>query len=144
MDGLTDFGDSWKLNRRNRAPKMRRVMQPRTMNRYRQPMLDPRVQHGVSPVPHGGRSVEHEYFGTIPNEMTEATTTPIGWKKDRAASRNRRFVGRNSRVMVASIGMLPPTPKPLREGDARRGRTRELELSARLGGDATERTSWRR
>lgn len=45
--------------------------------------------------------------------MSEATTTPMGWKVDRAQSRNRRLLGRNSRVMVASIGMLPPTPSPM-------------------------------
>lgn len=45
--------------------------------------------------------------------MSEAITTPMGWKVDRAQSRNRRLFGRNSRVMVASIGMLPPTPSPM-------------------------------
>lgn len=70
-------------------------------------MLLPLVQQGVSPVLQAGRPVSHEYLGTRPQAMSEAATTPSGWKVDSQASRMRRFVGRNSRVMVASMGMLP-------------------------------------
>jgi hypothetical protein len=66
-----------------------------------------------------------------PKAMRDATTTPIGyvgvscvqdrgdaiavltWKVLRVARRNRLFFGKNSMVIVASIGMFPPTPKPI-------------------------------
>lgn len=47
-----------------------------------------------------------------PNAIAEHNTTPMGWKTESTARRKRRFCGRNSSVMVVSIGMLPPTPKP--------------------------------
>jgi len=70
-------------------------------------MLLPLVQHGTSPELHEGRVTSHEYLGTRPQAIKDAATTPSGWKVDSQASRMRRFVGRNSSVMVASIGMLP-------------------------------------
>ena len=36
----------------------------------------------------------------------------LTWKVLRVARRNRLFFGKNSIVIVASIGMFPPTPKP--------------------------------
>ena len=62
--------------------------------------------------------------------MSEAITTPMGWKVDRAQSRNRRLFGRNSRVMVASMGMLPPTPSPMQ--NVRKQRASKLLGAAKL------------
>jgi hypothetical protein len=42
--------------------------------------------------------------------MPEATTTPMGCQSERSETRLRRFCGRNSSAMVASIGMFPPSP----------------------------------
>lgn len=50
--------------------------------------------------------------GMKPKAMAEQMTTPMGWKMDRVARRKRLFWGKNSSVMVVSMGMLPPTPKP--------------------------------
>lgn len=44
--------------------------------------------------------------------MAEQTTTPMGWKTESTASRKRLLWGMNSSVMVVSMGILPPTPKP--------------------------------
>ena len=71
-----------------------------------------------------------------PYAMPLQTTTPMGWKTDRAANRKRRFYacqylqqgtccgwkvtwGRNSKVMVVSIGMFPPTPNPTKAVNTR-------------------------
>lgn len=43
------------------------------------PMLELLVQQGVSPVLQAGSS-PHELLGMRPYEMTEATTTPMGWE----------------------------------------------------------------
>lgn len=67
-------------------------------------MLLDLVQHGLSGKLHALYDVSHEYRGTRPHETSEATTTPRGWKVERAQRRKRRLVGRNSRVMVASMG----------------------------------------
>lgn len=53
-----------------------------------------------------------DIVGMKPNAIAEHNTTPMGWKTESTARRKRRFCGRNSSVMVVSIGMLPPTPKP--------------------------------
>lgn len=55
---------------------------------------------------------EHDMVGMKPKAMALQRTTPIGWKMERVARRKRLFCGMNSRVIVVSIGMLPPTPKP--------------------------------
>lgn len=70
-------------------------------------MLLPLVQHGTAPLLQALRPVSHEYFGTRPQAMSEAATTPRGWKTESQARRKRRLLGRNSSVMVASMGMLP-------------------------------------
>ena len=43
--------------------------------------------------------------------------TPRGWKSDRAASRYLFLVGRNSRTIAVSIGMFPPSPKPMKQAN---------------------------
>jgi hypothetical protein len=40
--------------------------------------------------------------------MSVETITPSGWKVDSPARRKRRFVGRNSRVMVALLAVSSP------------------------------------
>ena len=106
------------------------VIAPSVIIVYRHPRFDVIVQQGVSPVLHAGNPVAHELLGIRPNAITVATTTPSGWKVLNAASRKRRLcyvsdhglrktedalltLGRNSSVIVASIGMLPPTPNPI-------------------------------
>lgn len=93
-------------------------------------MLFERPQHGVWPVLHDGKAVSQAYLGTRPHAIREAMTTPIGWNVDRAHSKKRRLVGRNSSVMVASIGMLPPTPRPMQ--NVRKQRAPKLLGAAKL------------
>lgn len=54
----------------------------------------------------------HDMVGMKPKAIAEQTTTPMGWKMESVARRKRLFCGMNSSVMVVSMGMLPPTPKP--------------------------------
>jgi len=89
------------------------VMQPRVIIVYRHPMFELLVQQGIIPVLHAGSSVVQECDGMRPNAMRLAATTPIGWKVLRAARRYRRLLGRNSSVIKASMGILPPTPSPI-------------------------------
>lgn len=50
--------------------------------------------------------------GSAVYEIEEAPAV-LTWKVLRVARRNRLFFGKNSIVIVASIGMFPPTPKPI-------------------------------
>lgn len=36
----------------------------------------------------------------------------MGWNMDSSASKKRRLDGMNSKQIVVSMGMLPPTPNP--------------------------------
>lgn len=54
----------------------------------------------------------HPYCGMNPKAMMLVITTPMGWKSDKRTSRNLLFCGMNSKQIVVSIGILPPSPKP--------------------------------
>jgi hypothetical protein len=125
----TYLGDSWKLKTANRMRKTKSVtemfeetevrdrpcvrrqigkinsLQPKVIIKYRHPILSFFSQQGVCPELQAGRAVSQEYLGTSPQAIKEETTTPRGWKVDSHASRKRRLLGRNSRVIVASIGL---------------------------------------
>jgi hypothetical protein len=79
-------------------------------------MLLPFEQQGTAPLLQALRPVSHEYLGTRPQAIRDAATTPKGWKIESQARRNRRLLGRNSSVMVASIGMLPASKAEARWG----------------------------
>lgn len=125
----TYLGDSWKLKTANRMRKTKSVtemfeetevrdrpcvrcqigkiksLQPKVIIKYRHPILSFFSQQGVCPELQAGRAVSQEYLGTSPQAIKEETMTPRGWKVDSQASRKRRLLGRNSRVIVASIGL---------------------------------------
>lgn len=50
--------------------------------------------------------------GSAVYEIEDAPAV-LTWKVLRVARRKRLFFGKNSIVIVASIGMFPPTPKPI-------------------------------
>lgn len=117
-----NLGLSRKRNTKQRRKKTASVMAPSVKRRYRQPMLLSRPQHGAPGARVGSLQLgsglaseklgEHDMVGMKPKAMALQRTTPIGWKMERVARRKRLFCGMNSSVMVVSIGMLPPTPKP--------------------------------
>lgn len=114
---IRNFGDSWKGNTKYRRKKTTRVTQPRTITSYRQPILLETVQHGAPAATEwqDGRVEAHRYLAAVPYAIPEAATTPTGCHMESRNTRNRRFCGRNSREMVASIGILPPRPSDARK-----------------------------
>lgn len=114
---IRNFGDSWKWNTKYRRKNTVNVMQPSTITSYRQPILLDTVQQGspASTAWHEGRVGSHRYLAAVPYAIAEATTTPIGCHIDSNETKNLLFWGRNSRAMVASMGMLPPKPREARK-----------------------------
>ena len=49
-----------------------------------------------------------------PYATTLQMTTPSGWKTDNSRRRYRLFCGVYSSVIVVSMGILPPTPNPVK------------------------------
>lgn len=117
-----NFGLSRKRNTKQRRKKTASVMAPSVKSRYRHPMLLSRPQQGAPASRAGSLQLgsglssekfgEHDMVGMKPKAMALQRTTPMGWKMESVARRNRLFWGMNSSVMVVSMGMLPPTPKP--------------------------------
>lgn len=117
-----NLGLSRNRNTKQRRKKTASVMAPRVKRRYRHPLLLSRPQQGAPASRAGSLQLgrgsaseklgEHDMVGMKPKAIALQRTTPMGWKMERVARRKRLFCGMNSRVMVVSMGMLPPTPKP--------------------------------
>jgi hypothetical protein len=75
-------------------------------------MLLDTVQHACPAATawHDGSFGAQRYLAAVPYAIPDATTTPMGCQSERSATRYRRFWGRNSSAIVASIGMFPPRP----------------------------------
>lgn len=117
--------------------KTARQIAPITRSRYLQPILLAFVQQAspVATLVQAGSGLPskpfpQEYLGIKAYARAEARTTPRGWNTDSIAKRKRRFFsisdqqnispesqptcGMNSMHIVVSMGIFPPTPKPLR------------------------------